>query len=461
MESRESSSPIVTRSVAAALNDEFAGGYEFTWIERAGLRVLGWLPAAVAAWAVPRTQPASGLDPRIVADLKADDLARRRLMDYQNLKTPLPGVVVGVAQGGATAHLSRLLGEAFLPQAFVLTIQGGSPQGEAVPYFQLSCDIARRVTERNPEFISIQHFDPVHDGWLTRRVNHLRLKLVRLPEAYRAFIRERVIPGGEVVYLDGGATWLRQKVGARNYYQAGGWGAIPPEEFYFGSKRLERYAAQEKLSASSWCLPDFELEQGPESEWGCEAELCESLREFCDREGYHFVPIRFENPNQFSWLAFRAYQQFLSGQGIRPAGAVVEMFSQFDASIVHRANLLPIWLIFNTGDSLEFLKQMLAHVPEDLPVFFSALSTFSMTPDLVSWEDWMAALSGRRWINAGARGSHYPADTAALLDWEKPLIQQCDRTTNHAKGRLTGDQIAGLAQEIRAEFPPAAPLEQL
>lgn len=451
MESRESSSPIVTRSVAAALNGKFAQGYEFNRFEQLGLRLLGMLPGAVAGWLVPRVQRGSGLDPKVVASLKAEDLIRNRLLDYEDVKSPLPGLVIGVAQGGATAHLARLLGGAFLPQAFVLTIRGGSPRGEALPYFQLSRDLARLVTDRNPEFISIQHFDPVHDGWLTKRVNHLRVKLTELPEAYRAFIRQRVVAGGDIVYLDGGATWLRQKVGARNYFQAGGWGAISAREFYFGSERLEKYAAQEKLASSAWRLPDFDIETGPESEWGCEAGLRESLQEFCAQEGYRFVPIRFEDPNQFSLLAFQAYRQFLEAQGIQPAGAVVEMFSQFDASAVHLANLLPIWLIFNTTDSLDYLKKMLPRVPTELPVYFSALSTFSMTPDLVRWEDWMSALAGRCWVNAGARASHYPADTAALLDWREPLIQLCNQTAVHPQGRMTGEQLALLAQKIRDE----------
>lgn len=454
MESRESSSPIVTRSVAAALQDRFAEGYSFNWIEKLGLRVVGWMPRAVGGWLVPRSQRSSGLDPEKVAALNAADLIDNRLADYRDLKQTFPGVVVGVAQGGATAHLARLLGGPFLPQAFVLTLRGGSPRGEVVPYYRLSADLARQVTRRNPEFISIQHFDPVHDGWLTRQVNHLRLKLVELPDAYQKFIRARVVSGGDVVYLEGGAAWLRQRVGERNYFQAGGWGAISAEEFYYGSQRLEAYAGKEKLAASAWRLPDFDVESGPESEWGSEAGLGESLREFCRREGYRFIPIRFDDPNQFSQLAFMAYRDFLAAQGIQPAGAVVEMFSQFDASVVHQAGLLPIWLIFNTSDSLEFLKTMLPRVPKEMPVYFSALSTFSMTPDLVRWEDWMNALAGRRWINAGARGSHYPADTAALLDWRKPLFRLSQPTTLRPQGRMSGEQLASLAEKILNEKTP-------
>ena len=451
MESRESSSPLVTRSVAAALNDEIIPGYEFSWLERLGLRILGHFPSGLAQVVVPYAQRSSGIDPRVAADITSAELISNRLKDYRHLEGKFPSVVLGVAQGGATAHLARLLNAPFLPQAFVLTLRGGSPRGDVQQYFQLSKNLAAQITSRNPEFISIQHFDPVHDGWLTRSLNHLRLKFVEMPEAYRIFIRSHVVPGGDVIYLDGGATWLRQKVGIRNYFQAGGWGDIPAEEFFSGSERLTQYSTQEKLTSSSWRLPEYEIENGPESEWGSEVGLAQSLEEFCLHEGYRFFRIRFEDPNHFSLLAFLAYRQFLQEQGVNPTGAVVEMFSQFDASIVHQAGLLPIWLIFNTGDSLEFLKWMLTQVPIDLPVFFSALSTFSKTPDMVVWEDWTTALAGRQWINAGARGSHYPADTLALLDWKKPLLQFLSISKDRPKGRLTGEQIGLIAQTIIQE----------
>jgi hypothetical protein len=448
LESRESSSPIVTRSVAAALNHEIISGYEFSWLERVGLRALGYLPSSVAQWLVPWAQRSGGIDPRVAASITSAELIGNRLKDYRRLQGTFPAAVVGVAQGGASAHLARLLNAPFLPQAFVLTLRGGSPTGDAPQYFQLSKDLAVHITKRNPDFVSIQHFDPVHDGWLTRSLNHLRLKLVELPEAYRAFIRSNVAPGGDVIYLDGGAKWLRQKVGSRNYFQAGGWGAIPAEEFYFGSQRLTQFANQEKLTADSWALPDYGIEIGPESEWGSEDGLADSLQAFCSREGYQFLRIRFENPNDFSLLAFLAYRKFFEEQGIQPSGAMVEMFSQFDATIVHQAGLLPIWLIFNTGDSLDFLKRMLAQVSMDLPVFFSALSTFSKTPDMVHWQEWINALSGRHWVNAGARGSRYPADTLALLEWKKPLLQFLGKSKIHPQGRLTGEQIISIARDI-------------
>ena len=116
------------------------------------------------------------------------------------------------------------MGGPFLPQAFVTTLKHGSMTGDVNEYLHRSLDIALRLADENPGIMTIQHFDPVHDGWMTRFVNHLRFKLLDLPSAYTDFIKSKLEPGGAVVYLDSGASWLRYRVGPRSVFQVGGWG---------------------------------------------------------------------------------------------------------------------------------------------------------------------------------------------------------------------------------------------
>ena len=54
-ESTESSSPIVTRAVAAGLRGEFCDNYEFAGWQKAVLTVLGALPQGVARFAIRRS----------------------------------------------------------------------------------------------------------------------------------------------------------------------------------------------------------------------------------------------------------------------------------------------------------------------------------------------------------------------------------------------------------------------
>lgn len=449
-ESIESSSPGVTRAVSAGLRDEYCDALQLPGWQRAALRFLGGLPQAWGSAAIERFQALSGLSPTVLDGLAVDDLAAARLRDYAVLNGPFPAVAIGAALGGATAHLALALGAPFLPQAFVVTLRGGAPDGDVRAYFRRSAELARQIAAQNPGVLTIQHYDPVHDGWLTRRANHLRFKLLDVPTAHIQFIRRNLAPGGAVVYLDCSAPWLRYRVGERSVFQVGGWGGIPPEEFLEGSERLARYARSIGLKHSAWKLPGYPLERGPESEWGCEPAFGAALEAFCRVEGYRFVRIALPAPHDFSRLAFLAAGRLLQAAGRAPTGALVETFTQFDATAARLGDLLPLWLVFNTQDSLAFLQAMTPHFPTGRPVFFSPLATFSRTPDLVPWPAWAAALDGLAWTNIGARPGHYPGDARALVDWAKPLRrwvagQEGLAHSHSGRGRISAEELQGLA----------------
>jgi hypothetical protein len=448
-ESRESSSPIITRAVAAGLEGKYSHAYEFDGLTKTLLRIVSAFPQSVAEWLIPRVQNSEALSSEQARNLNINDLINTRLQDYKGVKGPFPAMTLGVGMGGTTAHLALGLGGPFLPQAYVLTLQHGSMDGDVEYYFNLSAETAKIVTQRNPGVMSIQHYDPIHDGWLVRRVNHLRLKLTELPELYQEYIHTNLLPGGEIVYLEGGAKWKQFQVGEKNVFQVGGWGDISAEEFLNGSERIKKYCDKEGITRQNWMLKGFPLIDGPESEWGSEPGLQESLKAFCTREGYRFTCISFDDPNDFNRLSYKAVEKQLELDGREPAGVVVEVFSQYDATSVLKTGLIPLWLIFNTNDSARFLKEMAPSFPKGKPVFFSPLSTFSITPDLAAWESWNDALSGIDWINIGTRQSHHPADTKTLVDWQKPLHVWCTQHEEPIRSKMTGESLQKLAAEIK------------
>lgn len=447
IESPESSSPILTRSVAAGLQGRYTENYEFPGWQKKLLIGMGALPQGVARFVISRFQSISGLPVDIMDNFSIDELVRQRLNDYAQLPGTFPAITVGAALGGATAYLSLALGGPFLPQAYVITLKHGSKRGDVNEYLHRSLDTALRIAHDHPGLMTIQHYDPVHDGWLTRFVNHLRFKLIDLPPAYADFIKNRLEPGGAIVYLEGGASWLRYRVGPHSVFQVGGWGGISADEFLESSDRLRVYARSAGLSLTDWKLQDYPLERGPESEWGSEPGLDTALEGFCKREGFRLIRISLPHPNDFSRLAFITAGALLKKEGRQPAGVQVEMFSQFDASAARKAGLLPLWLIFNTQDSLAYLKEMREQFPVGKPVFFSPLATFSITPDLVPWKEWESALQGIEWINIGARPSHYPADSRALVKWAEPLRRWVEENRNPIRTQLSADELLRLARD--------------
>ena len=446
LESPESSSPIVTRAVAAGLQGIFYDNYQLRFWQRILLHWLGAFPQQVGRSLVSRFQTLTALEPALVSDLDIELIASQRLDDYTDIQTRFPAVTIGAALGGATAHIALALGGPFLPQAFVLTLNGGSPEGNARAYLHRSADLAFEVANRNPEILTIQHFDPVHDGWLTKRVNHLRLKLLDLPVAYKEFLHNRLEPGGAVCFLDCGAKWLRYRLGERSVFQVGGWGDISPQEYLEGSPRLERYCRAEGLKICDWQLPEYPLEEGAESEWGCEPGLGEALERFCHRERYRFIRIRLPFPHDYSRLAFKAVESLLQMEGREPSGILVEVFSQFDATAIMRSGLLPVWLIFNTSDSRDFLMDMRTLFPRGKPVFFSPLSTFSLTPDLVPWADWEETLRGLDWHNIGTRPSHYPSDVRVIASWSGILRRWVKEHEHPIRTRLHPEELRALTE---------------
>ncbi len=435
-ESPESASPIVTRSVAAGLLNEYCDIYQFPGWQRFALKLISYFPQGVARSTISRFEGFSGLEYSIVQTLQIGQLVQERLNDYRDVKGPFPAITIGSALGGASAHLALALGGPFLPQAFVLTLRGGSFDGDAAAYFEQSADLAQEFVRNNPGVLTIQHFDPVHDEWMTRYVNHIRFKLLSLPSEYAAYIKANLMPGGTICYLDCRAKWLRYRVAKNSVFQVGGWGDIAPQEFLDGSERLEIYRRKQRLKARSWKLSGYSIEEGPESEWGSEPGLDEEIRVFCLQNGYTFLKISLPEPHNFSTLAFRAVQNLINKSDQTPSGVLIEMFSQFDASAVIKGGLLPLWLVFNTLDSQKYLEQMLSEFPADKPVFFSPLATFTQTPDLAAWSTWGETLNGFDWRNIGTRPSHYPANSATLIDWTKPLHAWIAENSNPITAKL-------------------------
>jgi hypothetical protein len=303
-----------------------------------------------------------------------------------------------------------------------MNFKGGTANDDVAAHFLNSRALGEAILKNNDEIVVIGHFDPVHDGWLTGVVNHVRVKLLRIPAAYRQFLRSRLQRGGAIVYLDCRAAWLQFRVGERHVYQVGGWGGIAAETFLEGAPSIDAFLeARGSPHRGGWRLPDLQLKRGPESEWGSEPELAEDLERFARREGYRFVRVSMDEPRDFAHLTFHAYQRLFADCGIEPQGVLIEMFTQYDPVSVLRGGLLPLWLVFNTEDSLAVLKDMRRHFPEGRPVFFSALVTLSRTPDMVPWDAWADALEGLDWRSIGARAARYPEDLIALWRWQESL----------------------------------------
>jgi hypothetical protein len=449
MESSESASPTITRLVGAWIRGEPEQAFPLSLFERSGLRILEGLPLPLirrlAAWRV--TRAAHTLER--LHTLQTDDLVSRRLLDYAGIERQFQAVIVGSALGGAAAHLAALLGAPFLPQPFILGAAGGTPDDELSSYLGQVVPLAEGILKRNEELAAVAHFDPIHDGWLTPYLAHLRLKLIRLPAAYRLFISKHLKPGGTIVYLDCRARWLQYELGDRLSLQVGGWGGIPAQEFISGSERIDRFLAERgSAHRGGWRLEGQHPVQAFESEWGSVNGLDKELEAFAQDAGFRFEALRFVHPHDYSTLAYQAHLQQLMQHGVEPKGVLIEMFTQYAPGTVLRHDLLPLWLVFNTQDSRAYLEQARTWFPTGVPVYLSALVTLSRTPDMVPFRAWAQALDGLDWLSVGARPDRYPEDLRALVGWLSTLEQALPPPRKNTPTPMKVEGLVELAGRI-------------
>lgn len=435
LEAREGSSQVTTRSVAAALRGEHLDVYGMTGWQRLALTLLGGLPQPAVRRVIELNQSASGAPRALAQTVRTADLARESLAHYAGLEGPFDAVLIGAA-GQGTAHIAAAMGAPYLPQPFVLSFRGAGSR-DVRAYQRNGQALAEPILARNPDVVVVNHFDPVHDGWLIPYVNHVRLKLTSLPPEYTHFVRARLRPGGALMFIDCTAAWPQYRVGPRLTFQVGGWGGIEAREFIDGGE----------ATGKGWAL-DFPLEAQPESEWGTGPGLRESVREFAEREGYRFLPVTVSNPEQLAEIAFEAYRRLFEKEGRPPAGVLVEMFTRSDPAAARQARLLPCWLIWNATDSLAFLRRMLPRFPEGRPILFTPLANFSATPDMVPWEDWARAFDGRPWRTLGFRPGFFPSDVLGLWRPGEALAGYCARHPDPVTATLTPDELAECVEAL-------------
>jgi len=434
------SSAVCMRGVAAALRGRFLDPFGLSGPQRAALSLVALLGQGAARWAVGQGVRFRGTDHAWADRLTADGLARWAVSLYNGLDGPFDAILVGAPNGGV-AHLAAALGAPFLSQHFLVSFRDPTDPDDVRTYFDHGTALARRVLRREPMVAVVNHYDPLHDRYLVRWVNHIRLKLLDLPGPYRAFIHRRLRPGGTLVFTDCRYPWLQYRVGPRHTFQVGGLGDVTAREFLEGRPEIESLRG----TPGGWSLPDLPLEERAESEWGAVPPLREVVETFARANGYRFVPLEGDHPEWYARLALRAHRRLSEKEGREPAGALVEVFTQSNPVAPLAARLLPLWLPFNCADSLRFLRRMREELPAGRPVLFTPLSNFVRTFDTVEWRAYRDALAGLDLRVLGMRERLFPSDPAGLWRPARALARWCAGHPDPVRARLGVEELAGLA----------------
>lgn len=441
------SSAVAMRSVATALREQFLRPYEGTAFEEALAQVVALFGQRVSSWAIEQAIRDSGTDPAVAERVRSADLARWAVSLYDGLGGPFDALVIGAPNGGV-ANLAVALGAPFLSEHFVSAFRVRAHVDDIAAHKSQGDPLVRAILANNTDLLAIQHYDPLHDRFLVRYVNHIRVKLLDLPEEYRAFIHERLRPGGTLVFVDCRYPWRQYRVGERHMFQVGGLGAVTDEDFIAGNSRIEAMQRAERSPfIGGWSLKGLPLVAQPESEWGTPPEFRAAVEEFARKNGYRFLALVADHPEWYAELTFRANVRLCEREGVEPQGVIVECFTQTNPIAARRSGLLPLWLPWNCVDSLPFLRRMTAEFPRGKPVVFTPLANFTRTYDLATLEQYREILSDFPLILLGMNPRLYPADPTSLFRTARELERWCAAHPAPMQAHLTADELAACAQE--------------
>lgn len=425
-EATESSSAAVLHATAAALGDGWRLPQRSSPLQTRLARLAAQLPDAAVQWLVGRAVRDSGLDPELAPYVTGEGLARQAVGAYSRAANGVgyPAILIG-APNGAVAYLAGLLHIPFLPSHFVLSFADRTDPDDVLSYQAHGARLIEPILQNDPTLLAVNHFDPIHDRFLVAEVNHVRLKLLDLPEAYRRFIRAHLAPGGVLLSVDCSFSWMQYQIDDRHFFQVGGLGGYDFDDYLEGSDELDAWLQRLRSKhQGGWRLDDsFDLVSQRESEWGAPTELGDAVRRFATDEGYQSRNIHGANPEDFSLLAHTAYLWEARLHERQPQGLLLECFSQINPTAALRSDLLPLWLPFNCDDSLQFLAGFLPYIPQGLPVVFSLLANFTLTPDLPgaqAWQQIAARVGPVHWI--GTNPGRYPIDLASRFDYAPDLL---------------------------------------
>jgi hypothetical protein len=194
-----------------------------------------------------------------LGQLRAEALSQWVVDKYP--RRPYPAMLIG-SSNGAAVHLACALAVPWLPQTLLVPVRRvGVHPDDIRQIVAATVQPAQALLRANPELALYQMHDPNQDRLMSRMMAYFRVKRLRLGATYERFIEDTVSPGGTLVLLECQLSAPAARVGERHFFQTGGLGDIPLEEYVQGSDRIEAFLRREGSHRKRWEPPEPDGEQ--------------------------------------------------------------------------------------------------------------------------------------------------------------------------------------------------------
>ncbi len=383
------------------------------------------------------TKAQYGRDPETVKKSRIDDILEREFLSYHRevlQGKKIDSIFLGASSGGSL-HLADIMHTIMLFSGLNITVtrKGGDPD-DAEGFIEFGRNLMKNFLPNNENLEIVIHFDPIHDRTNLPFVFHFRSKFW-LPNAYRKFIKEHLKKGGDIVFFDVQEPWLHYKLDERFYYQCGGLDDLTPEEYAFGSKRIDSWLKEVGAShRGGWGIEGIKPAKSYDSEFGNSPRMVKATKDFAKDQGYNFIHIKANKAHDLSAMTTYLINQAMVEKGIKPRGVIVEQYTQLVPLAVRRLALLPVWTYYVLRTSYNDTKKMLDKVFEDYlaeaeELVFLPTQPWNPSPlgDFVTSEEWDKLFKSYPIKKFTILMNHklYPQDAPSIVTGPTNLQKRC------------------------------------
>src|SRR4051812_16760118 len=173
-----------------------------------------------------------GVSPDRLAGIDLEQVATWVTAKYPD--RPFPAVLLG-SSNGALIHLAAACDIPWLPQTMLIPVRrpGADPddyRGAA----EFGEQHAPRLLGPNPG-VQLHHMhDANQDALSASQMAYFRVKWRLLPEAYRRFLDQCLLPGAPMILVRDTSSWPVTRYGDRHVFQVGARGGMSAEEYLTG-----------------------------------------------------------------------------------------------------------------------------------------------------------------------------------------------------------------------------------
>jgi hypothetical protein len=356
------------------------------------------LPESIRALAFAIAGGTEAIPPRRLADVSPEVFAQWVASEYPD--TTPPAIAIGSADG-AVMHLCAATGIPWLPQTFLVPVARRADPDTVSGEIDLGRRIAPPLLAAQPS-VRVHHMhDPNQDRLMVSRLAYFRLKMLRLPAAYRHFIERRLPTGGTIVIVDDKLTWPSTAVDDRHVFQAGAVGGLAPDEY-----------------RRRWDFPSADG-NSPEAEWGYAPELTTDIERVARERGHRVVHVSFAGPGAASPHVADLLHE-AHGEARR---LLVETFICVEPEWALRTGTVPFWTPFPVKSSLSDANRYLDIEKRWQQIVVTLFTHGVRSEGLASAAEWQRLADRGRdpGVLAGVNARHWPVDFAALARYSGAL----------------------------------------